>query len=193
MDDTDNMKRAFLIHGWGGNSQKDFFPWLKPQLEKLGYEVHVPDMPNTENPAIGPWVSKLSEIVGTPDRNTYFVGHSIGCQTILRYLETIKIPVGGAVFVAGWFNLENLESDAERKIAKPWIETPINTAKVRSVLPLSTLIISENDPYNCLEENKRKFAEIMTKGIVMPFSGHFNPEDGYTEFPLVVQELQSFA
>ncbi len=186
------MKRAFLIHGWGGSSQSDFFPWLKTELEKLGYEVYAPDMPDTETPVIEKWVSQLSKVVGVPDQNTYFVGHSIGCQTILRYLETATSSVGGAVFVAGWFNLENLESDEEVEVARPWIDIPIDSEKVKSILPVSTLIISENDPYGCLEENKQKFSAIMTKGIVVPFAGHFNPEDGYAQIPLVVDELKGF-
>jgi predicted alpha/beta hydrolase family esterase len=183
------MKRIFLIHRWSGGPNDDWRPWLKTELEKLGYQVFVPEMPDTDTPVIEKWVSKLSEVVGTPDKDTYFVGHSIGCQAILRYLETINTPVGGAVLVAGWFNLENLEDDEVKEIAKPWIETPINLEKVKSVLPKATLIISENDPYGCLEENKAKFAEIMAKGIVMPNVGHFTEDDGLTELPVVLSEV----
>ena len=111
---------------------------------------------------------------------------------ILTNLETIDTPVGGAVFVAGWFNLENMEDEDVKEIARPWIETPINLVKVKSVLPTATLIISENDPYGCLEVNKQKFSEVMTKGIVVPNAGHFTSEDGYNEIPLVVDELKGF-
>lgn len=186
------MKRVIIVHRWEGGSHDDWRPWLKSELEKLGYEVQVPDMPDTDTPVIEKWVNKLSEVVGIPDANTYFVGHSIGCQTILRYLETINTPVGGAVFVAGWFYLDNLENDEVKEIAKPWIETPINLEKVKLVLPTAILIISENDPYGCLEENKQKFAEVMTKGIVVPFAGHFTAGDGYAEIPTVVDELKGF-
>ncbi|MEK7531450.1 MAG: alpha/beta hydrolase, partial [Patescibacteria group bacterium] len=87
-----------------------WFPWLKTELEKNGFQVHVPAMPESAEPKIEAWVSHLSKIVGDVDKNTYFVGHSIGCQTILRYLETLPADkkVGGATFVAGWFTLMNL-------------------------------------------------------------------------------------
>lgn len=187
------MKKVIIVHRWEGNSQSDWYTWLKTELEKLGCQVLVPDMPDTDTPVIEKWVGKLAQVVGVPDKNTYFVGHSIGCQTILRYLDSYRFgpleTVGSAVFVAGWFNLDNLENDEVKEVARPWIETPINSVKIQTVLPESTLFISENDPYNCLEENKRRFAEIMTKGILVPFAGHFTSEDGYKTIPSVLDEL----
>ncbi len=170
------MKRVILVHRWSGSSSDDWRPWLKKELEKRDYKVLVPEMPDTDVPVIEKWVRHLSEVVGTPDSDTYFIGHSIGCQTILRYLETIDTPIGGAIFVAGWFNLENLEDAETKVIAKPWIETPMDIEKIKRVLPKSVLIISEDDPYGAFEENKQKFSEIMTQGIVLPHAGHIYVE-----------------
>jgi predicted alpha/beta hydrolase family esterase len=185
------MKKVIIVHQWMAGADGDWRPWLKAELEKLGYKVLVPEMPDIETPVIAKWVNKLAEIAGKPDSDTYFIGHSIGCQTILRYLETINTPVGGAVFVAGWFNLENLEDEETAAIAKPWIETPINLEKIKAVLPKSTLIISDNDPYDCFEENKKKFSQIVTKEIIIPGAGHLTAEDGFTEMPQIIAELKT--
>jgi len=40
----------------------------------------------------------VAKIVGEVDENTYFVGHSIGCQAILRYLAIL--PVDQKIVVA---------------------------------------------------------------------------------------------
>ena len=165
------MKRVFIVHGWGGSPDTNWLPWAAEELRTQGYEVSVPAMPDTEKPEISAWVAKLAELVGAPDAETYFIGHSIGCQTILRYLETVDTPVGGAVFVAGWFNLEDLE-DEEIDIGKPWIETPINLEKVASVLPKSVLVISDNDPFGAFEENKQKFAELGSREVVLHAADH---------------------
>ena len=95
--------------------------------------------------------------------------------------------------MAGWFNLENLEDEETKEIAKPWIETPIDLKKVRAVLPKSTLIISDNDPYDCFEENKKKFAEVGSKIIVLPNAGHITSEDGFLEFPEVLFALNTIS
>ena len=63
----------------------------------------------------------------------------MGCQAILRYLEKLENKkIGGAIFVAGWFNLseftfkeEPADEEEERNIAKPWLETPMNFKKIK--------------------------------------------------------------
>ncbi len=167
------MKRIIIVHRWEGTSQDDWRPWLKTELEKAGCEVLVPDMPDTDAPVIGAWVAALSTVVGVPTADTYFIGHSIGCQTILRYLETIDTKIGGALFVAGWFNLENIEDEQSVQIAKPWIETPINIEKVKAVLPISTLLISKNDPYGAFQQNVDAFNQFVTRVSVVDNAGHF--------------------
>ena len=184
------MKRVILVHRWSGGGADDWRPWLKSELEKLGFEVFSPTMPNVEEPVIEEWVNYLRGIVGEADSETYFIGHSIGCQTILRYLETLDKSVGGAVFVAGWFKLANLEDEEVRKIAEPWMNAPIDKEKVKRVLPKSTLIISDNDPYNCFEENMRGFEDIVTKTVVVPGGGHFTEDDGFKEFPKLLEEFK---
>ena len=183
------MKRIFIIHGWEGSSESDWLPWLKSELEKLGHKVFVPNMPDTNTPVIEKWVGYLKSLVGTPDKDTYFIGGSIGCQTILRYLETISTPVGGAIFIAGWFDLEGLDK-TEQKIADPWIKTPIDIEKVKQALRRSTLIISDNDPFGAFEKNKKGFNELGSKIIVMPSAGHLSGDYGYTELPEILEEFK---
>lgn len=180
-----NMKRVFIIHGWGGYPEEGWFPWLRRELENKGFDVHVPKMPSPEEPKIDPWVSHLSRAVRSPDEQTYFVGHSIGCQTILRYLEglPVGVKVGGAVFVGGWFVLSDLETEEEKVIGKPWVETPIDFNKVKSHTENFRAIFSDND-YVIPIENKGMFEERLgAKTILEHNKGHFTGSDGVTELP----------
>ena len=49
--------KAFLIHGWEGYPEEEWFPWLKKELKNRGFQVQVPAMPNPEYPKIEKWVS----------------------------------------------------------------------------------------------------------------------------------------
>lgn len=185
------MKRIFIVHGWAGGPSGDWIGWAKQQFEAKGFEVVAPEMPDTLHPNIEVWVSCLRDLVGEPDTDTYFVGHSIGCQTILRYLETVGTQVGGAVFVAGWFGLENLESPEVEELAKPWLTTQINLEKVRAVLPTSVLLISSNDDYGAYELNVKKFTELGSNIVVLQDAGHITASDGYTELPQLIEVFDS--
>lgn len=187
------MKRIFIIHRWSGGPGDDWRPWLKEQLEAEGFEVVVPEMPDTDEPNVEKWVAYLQNLVGAPDAETFFVGHSIGCQAILRYLETLSAPVGGAVFVAGWFNLENLEDEETRSLARPWIENPVDPEKIKKVLSKSTLIISSNDPYGCHNENSEKFKALGSEVLELENAGHITQDDGFTKLPQALEVLEKYA
>jgi len=183
------MKRVFIIHCWSGGPNDDWRPWLKVELEKLGYQVYNLSMPDPHTPVIEKWVSYLEKEVGTPDEETIFVGHSIGCQTILRYLEIIDVKVAGAFFVAGWFDLANMEDEEVKEIARPWIENKIDLEKVKKNLFKSFLFISDNDPFNYFELNKEKFSELGSEIIVLPNAGHITEDDGFKELPILLDKF----
>jgi uncharacterized protein len=184
------MKRIFLIHGWGGTPEREWFPWLKSELEKQGLSVEVPLMPNTEYPVIDVWLNHLIEVVGQADEETYFVGHSVGCQTILRYLEKDGAKIGGAVFVAGWLSLIGLETEEEKTISKPWLETPVDISKVMKRLNRGVAIFSDDDYYVSLEENREKFEkDLGCRIVVEQHKGHFSESDGVTEVPSVLEAV----
>jgi len=184
-------KRVFIIHGWEGNPENCWFPWLKRELEDKGFETHIPAMPNSDEPKIAPWVNKLAEVVGKPDKDTYFIGHSIGCQTIMRYLETLDkdMRIGGAIFVAGFFNLPNLETQEEKDIAKPWLETPIDTDKIKGFTDNIIAIFSDNDPDVPLEDSELFKDRLDAKIIIEKNKGHFSDDAGITELPIVLKEI----
>ena len=143
------QKRVFIVHRWEGNSNSDWYTWIKLELENRGFIVEIPDMPNTLNPKIDEWVPYIKSLVKNPDKNTFFIGHSIGCQTIIRYLSSLdnNIKIGGVLFVAGWFNIKYFEDEATESLAKPWLEDNIDFSKVKNILNKSTAIFSDDDIY----------------------------------------------
>lgn len=181
-------KRIFIIHGWGATPDSDWYPWVAQELEAKGHEVIVPPMPETETPTINAWVDRITKVVGRPDENTFFIGHSIGCQAILRYLsQLIDTHVGGVVCVAGFFTLQNLE-EGERPIATPWLTTPLDFAKARNAAPSIIAFFSDNDQYVPLAENKKIYEqELGADALVLHSKGHFTSDDMVTEMPEILE------
>jgi uncharacterized protein len=181
------MKRAFIIHGWDGSPEEGWFPWLKKRLEDKGYSVEVPAMPDPEEPEIEAWVGKLEELVGEADADTFFVGHSIGCQTILRYLERLDADykVGGVLMVAGWMNLKPVvfEEEGAEEVARPWLDTPLDWKKVRQHCDNYAAIFSQDDPYVPIEDAGIFAKELGAKVVILNGLQHINGEAGVTELP----------
>ena len=125
------MKKIYIIHGWDGSPEEPMHKWLKKELEGKGFQVTIPLMPNPEEPEINAWIDKIKEVVENPDNDTYFIGHSVGCQGVLRYLETLdsNTNIGGAIFIAPWMHLDNKTIEEEGEEEKGII---INYRKVAS-------------------------------------------------------------
>src|SRR3989344_8692940 len=186
------MKRVFIIHGWEGFPEEGWFPWLKKELEAKGFMVQVPAMPNTAEPKIESWVPFLQELIGTPDEDTYLVGHSIGCQTVIRYLSSLRedIKLGGVVLVAGWLlRLIGDMSEDEIKIARPWIETPIDLENVKNHTKSIVAVFSDNDEFVSLDNIDVFKEKLGARTILEHDKGHFSQETGIKELPLVLEEL----
>ena len=190
-------KRVIIVHGWTGNPEEGWFPWLKRELENKGFEVLVPLMPEADKPRIEKWIPALAQVVGVVDENTIFVGHSTGCQAVLRFLETLaeNIKVGGALFVAGYTkSLTGLEEEMEwPNIKKYWLETAIDFKKIKSHLPKSIAIFSDNDPYIPVA-NQDDFREKLGSKIIVEHNmGHVCESNGVCELPIVLESVLKLA
>ena len=186
------MKRVFIIHGWEGYPEENWFPWLRSELETKGFEVFVPQLPDAENPRIEKWVPVVAKKVGVVDGSTYFVGHSIGCQTIARFLEnqSESVKAGGAIFVAGFFKrLTNMEDEEVKETADSWFDSPIDLDKVKRRLMTSVAIFSDDDQYVPLDNVDDFRDKLGSKIIIQKNKGHFNTKAGVTELPVVLEEL----
>jgi predicted alpha/beta hydrolase family esterase len=178
------MKRVIIVHGWGGHPDEAWMPWLSRELTARGYEVVVPEMPDTDHPRIETWIAKLTEVIGEPNDETHLVGHSVGCQAIIRYLSRVdEGTVGKVVLVAPWVTLHGEYDEEEKAIAEPWIRTPLDFEKAGHSAQSFTAIFSDDDPDVPLQ-NKEVFSLELGADIVVEHNkGHFSEDSGVTELP----------
>ncbi len=184
------MSRVIIVHRWGGNSGSDWIPWLADELRTRDIEVAVPDMPKTNEPEIALWIPYLASVVKEVNEDTFFVGHSVGCQAIMRYLQELSSDkkIGGAVFVAGFVNLKEQGQGEEQKV-KEWLETPINWPNVKAHTSSFVYIYSDNDPF-VPESDAQIFREKLNAKLVLDEGkGHFTAGGGVTELTTALDEL----
>ena len=181
------MKRVYIVHGYTGCPDKNWFPWLKSELEKLGVSVVVPAMPNTNEPKLKEWLPHLQQTIGAPDSDMFLVGHSLGCPTILRYLESLENNqyVGGALLVAGFAEPLPHLTELDSFTTAPWKEE-----YARNRTEKLFILNSDDDeavPFFNAEHVRDRFN---AKLITVYGAGHINEKAGYSEVPFVLNELK---
>ena len=190
------MKKVYLVHGWDATAKSDFFPWLKKELEKRKIESYFPDMPNTEEPKINEWISFLKKNFNDINKESILIGHSIGSNALLRFLENLpkEVKINRCIFVAPWIYLdeETIKEEGEEvfEITKPWTETPINWKKIRSHCDNFICIFSGNDPYVPLSNKEIFKKELNAKILILKNKYHFNEGKGIFKLPEILQFLK---
>ncbi len=136
------MKNAAIFHGTSSTPNHFWHPYVKAELEKLGYDVWVPQLPNTDTPNIKEWLP-FALNKKTYDADTVLIGHSAGCPLILSILENLKSPIRLAVLVAAF----SKSLDAPNK--EPILQDEYDWEKIRSNAERIVTINSDNDPWGC--------------------------------------------
>lgn len=187
------MKNALILHGAGNNSQGNWFPWLKTGLEKSGYKVWTPDLPNSEIPNLKAWSKVIFENKGWRfDSESIIIGHSAGATFILRILE--KLPPGTkiqkAVLVSGPVQLGTKSEYFPYK--RDLVKDPFNWGKIKSSCGKFYLFYSDDDPYQCGIDQGKIIHEYLGGNLYLKQGqGHFNLEQGpqYKQFPELLEKI----
>lgn len=184
-------KRVFIIHGWEGNPNLHWIPWLKDKLEEKEYEVVTPQMPNTMNPDFNSWVEYLQRVVKNPDESVFLIGHSLGCITILRFIESLKgsSKIGGAVLVAGFGH--DLDYEGYKGELSSFFGTSINWKDIKKHCNKFIAIHSKDDPYVNFDNSELFKEKLNAQTIIHENRGHYNASDGVKEFPELLELIIS--
>lgn len=182
------MKRAIIVHGCKGKPDTNWKPWLKRQLETNGFSVEVPEMPNTDSPLVGEWVEKLSQTVGSfGSDDIYLIGHSLGCITILKYLETLtsEQKVKACVLVAGFGRVFKEYQGGHDS----FFEHELHWEKIVQHSDNFIAIHSKDDQNVGFEELAIFEDKLGARTILVDNMGHFGSQDGVFEVPVVLDTI----
>ena len=180
--------KLFLFHCWGGGARSCWSGSTADYFSAKGIEVISPDFPDSDNPKLGQWLLSIRKNVMKfdPKDEWVLVGHSLGCPTILRLLETFsdKEQVKAVILVAGF-----AKDLAIPQIAN-FVKADFNFEKIKLRAGKFVVINSDNDPYIALEEGERMAKLLGAELIVEHNAGHINEGSGFSNYPRLLKIIE---
>ncbi|MEK7599807.1 MAG: alpha/beta hydrolase [Patescibacteria group bacterium] len=173
-----NFSNAFIFHGTAGSPEGNWFPWLKTQLEQAGIKTTVPRFPTPEGESLDAWFSVLDGLDEKIDNNSLLIGHSKGGMFLLKVLERLKQPVGGAVFVSSPIGVKPILYYEEDK---KFSSFDFDWDKIRGKAKHIAVLHSNNDPYVSIANGEQLAQKLGVDLTLIPQAGHLNAESGYLE------------
>ena len=188
------MKNALILHGAGNTSQGNWFPWLKKELEKKGFEVWSPDLPNPDDLDMQRYLDFIFANKNFKFNNeTYLIGHSSGAVVIQGLLQNIPddIMVDTAILVSTFDNYPDTPA-SEREYRKKLFLKPFDWEKIKKHAKRFIVIHSDNDPYIPAKGAEEIARKLGGQFVLKPDQGHFNLElsEKYRHFPFLLELIK---
>jgi len=181
------MKNAIILHGTGCNPDSFWQPSIKKFLEKLGYEVWVPALPDSDTPDLKKWLPVVMKN-GKFTEETVLIGHSAGTPFILSILENIDVTVHKAILVASY---SRMKGDDDNPLI---LQDSYNWEKIKKNVKDIIFINSSDDPWGCNDkEGLNLFQHLGGTLIIREGEGHMGSDSfhqPYTSFPLLEKLLE---
>ena len=167
-----NKKQVIFVPGFGLSAPletDDWADWLAKETRKCGFDFKLLSMPDIMYPEVDQWLSFLEKQNIEIDNNTYFVGHSLGCITIARFLEKLpaKSIARGCIFIAGFCSLPKIP------LLSGFCSLPLDFSKVKKHAREFVSIISDNDHVISNDLSKEFSQKLGARTVVEHNKGHF--------------------
>ena len=177
--------KIIVLHGWGENPASFWYPYLRRELEKKGWKVEIPQLPNTNDPKLSEQLDFCLSNLKFDDQ-TILITHSSGTPLALAILEKIPGKISKFISVAGYSSplkakVDNLDT---KNIKDFW-----DWKEIKKHCDQFIFINADNDPWGANDEQGREMAEKLGGKLIVNHDGHMGSvsfNQPYKEFPLLL-------
>ncbi len=190
------MKKALLLHGWEADSQSNWLPWLKTQLETKWYKVFVPNLPESHSPILEDHLATIKDIASDFGKDDVIIGHSMWGKLAMHCIDENDLKNIHCILV--WPTYDTIEDEIDlddpedvKKNLIHYNEAVVNFDKINENKNNFVLLISLDDPFIPVKSVKKYFSQlqnISTKEF--PKAGHFCWRDGFIKFEEILDYIK---
>jgi predicted alpha/beta hydrolase family esterase len=179
-----NHTHIYLIHGYTANVNSNWFPSFKEEIENDNTTVIILDMPNSKAPKFDEWLLHLENKIVNYNENTIFIGHSLGCVSILNFLKTKYQKFKGLFLVSGFVEETPIPELSE------FVQSKLDYSSIQNQTVNRISISAKDDDIIPFEYSKRLAQKLDTQFILLNEGKHFIDRDAIYEFPTLVTEVK---
>ena len=178
--------KIYLIHGYMSSPEANWFPYLKKELECENVEVSILRIPNSKHPKFNEWIDHLDNTIKDYNEKTLFIGHSLGCVTLLNFLaKRSSKKIKGLFLISGF--IEDCPIPEILEFVKP----TINYETITKLTKHRTVISAKNDIVISFKYSQILAEKIDSEFILLNEGKHFTCKDNVTEFPFLVDKIKT--
>ncbi|MCR4325672.1 MAG: alpha/beta fold hydrolase [Patescibacteria group bacterium] len=154
--DEDKKYKYVLLHGYTGSPSDVRLQWLKRELEAMGHEVVVPELPNTDDPSEAEQVSAALRATDYDERTILF-GHSLGGTVAMKVVEKLSKPIHRLVLAGAVVSPKF--KDKKRPFEKKF-KWNFDAAKIKGNVKDVTVLHDSRD-YAITEEQRKQLEDLL--------------------------------
>jgi len=182
------MVKVFIVHGFEGQPNGGWRPWLMAELAKHDIYACALPMPTPDHPVKNEWIKTISDAIKNPTDEIFLIGHSLGVPAILHYIETLdkNSKIGGAILISG--PIFEVKGD-EYEDVNSFLNTSFDFGYIKNICNNFIVIHGDNDKIVNFSEGEYLSQKLSCDLIPIPNGGHLGGHDGWYQFPKLLESL----
>ncbi|MCC2630506.1 MAG: leucine--tRNA ligase [Candidatus Paceibacter sp.] len=189
--------KVLILHGLTATPTVNWYQDAQERLNKLGYEVIIPDLPKSEK-VLTPkdWLTALNKIKFKREDELFIVGHSLGGATAAQYILKNNLKVKKLILVApvgkrkDWKHLKDLFTANQIKTIENFADAKIDFKKLNKLVSSTSIFASQDDPIIPIGTEKT-YAELNPTTRIFADKKHFSSRHNINTLSELAEEFPS--
>ncbi|ENV09429.1 hypothetical protein F966_02086 [Acinetobacter higginsii] len=184
-----SKNKVFIIHCEHADPEQHWYLWLEQHLQNDELVVERIFLADASHPEAEIWQTCLDAQLKELNEQSIVVAHGLSCVAVARFLaKKLKhTTLKAGVFIAGFNDPISPNSEFNAFIEHSAFESGLLRANIQRRL----VFFSSNDPVVPVPLTF-KFSNLLNAQLIeVAQAGHFRAEDGFREFPQLLQVVQT--
>lgn len=185
-----NSKNSvFILHCENADPEQHWYAWLEQQLKSEEIRVERVFLADANHPEAEIWQTCLEAQLKGLNEQSIVVAHGLSCVAVARFLakKLKQMTLKAGIFIAAFNDAIPQHPEFNSLLEHCHFESGLLRANIQRRL----VFFSSNDPVIPVPLTF-KFSNLLNAQLIeVAQAGHFRAEDGFSEFPQLLQVLQT--